>query len=95
MGGGRVFTNAFEVNVDRRILFAKGGRTIQNIPPTLDALKQHIKRSAFQAIKWSRCLIKNPFLSLGMELTSNRVGSILLFGLTCRRLQKFVVSYLL
>ena len=41
--------NACEVNVARRILFAKGGRTVENIPPTLDALKQHIKWSAFQA----------------------------------------------
>ena len=29
------------------------------ISPTLNALKQHIKRSAFQAIKRSQCLIKN------------------------------------
>ena len=43
--------NTCEVNLARRILFAKGGRTVKNIPPILDALKQHIKPSAFQAIK--------------------------------------------
>ena len=32
-------------------MFAKEGRTVKNAPPMLDALKQHIKRSAFQAIK--------------------------------------------
>ena len=42
--------NTCEVNFARRILFAKGGRTVENIPPILDALKQHIKPSAFQAI---------------------------------------------
>ena len=61
-------------NLARRIPFAKGGRTIEIIPPTLDALKEHIKRSTFQAIKRSQCLIKNPSSSIGMELASNRVG---------------------
>ena len=56
--------NACEVPVARRILFAKGGRAVENIPPTLNALKQHIKQSVFQAIKWSQCLIKDPSSSL-------------------------------
>ena len=30
----------------------------------LDALKQHIKRSAFQVFKWRHCLITNPSLSI-------------------------------
>ena len=47
----------------KRILFAKGGRTAENIPPTLDALKQHIRRSAFQVIKSRQCLIIDPFSS--------------------------------
>ena len=65
--------NTCEVNSARRILLAKGGTTVENILPMLDALKQHTKRSAFQAIKWSQCLIYNPSSSLGMEMASNRV----------------------
>ena len=49
--------NTCEVNVARRMLFAKGRRTIENKQPMIDALKQHIKQSAFQAIKWSQRLI--------------------------------------
>ena len=41
------------------MLFAKGGKTVENVPLMLNPLKQHIKQSAFQAIKWSQCLIKN------------------------------------
>ena len=36
----------------------------QKISPMLYALKLHIKRSPFQAIKWSQCLIKDPSSSL-------------------------------
>ena len=49
--------NTCKVNVARRMLFAKGGRTVENISLMFDALKQHIKRSVFRAIKWSQCLI--------------------------------------
>ena len=31
------------------MLFAKGSRTLENIPPTQGALLQHVKRAAFQA----------------------------------------------
>ena len=34
------------------MLFAKGGRTVENTSLKLDALKQHLKRLAFQVIKW-------------------------------------------
>ncbi len=30
-------------------MFAKGNRKIENIPPTFDALEQHVKRSVYQA----------------------------------------------
>ena len=38
-------------NVDecRRMLFTKKGRTVDSIPPTKDALLQHIKRAVYQA----------------------------------------------
>ena len=55
--------NACKHNVAKRNLFAKRGKTAKNIPPTLDALKQHIKRSAFQVFKGKLCLITDPSLT--------------------------------
>ena len=48
--------NTEEVDVARRILFTTRSRSVENIPPTSEALKQHVKRSALQAIKWRRCI---------------------------------------
>ena len=45
--------NACKLNAARRILVAERKRTVENIPPTLDALKHHIKRSPFQVFKWN------------------------------------------
>ena len=56
--------NACKITVARRILFAKRERTVENILPTLDSLKQHIKQSAFQVFKWRQCLIIDPSSSL-------------------------------
>ena len=47
--------NANKIYTARRTLFAQGNRTVENIPPTSDALKEHIKRSALQAIVWRQC----------------------------------------
>ena len=50
----------------------------QKISPLLYALKLHIERSPFQAIKWSQCLIKDPSSSfadpsqLDWKQTKNR-----------------------
>ena len=64
------------MNVARRILLAKRGRTIENIPPTLDALKQHIKQSAFQVFYLRQCLItKCVALKFENLLTSSRYFS--------------------
>ena len=52
------------------MLFAKGGRNVENIPLMLDGLKQLIKRLAFQAIKWTQYLIKNPSSGSDMGLAS-------------------------
>ena len=41
--------NYANVNDARRILFTQGNRSIENIPPTQDALHQRIKRSVYQA----------------------------------------------
>jgi len=44
------------VNECRRLLFTQKNRAIENIPPTLDALMQHVKRAALQTRIWKTCL---------------------------------------
>ena len=47
------------VNEARKILFSQGDRMIENVPPTEDALKQHIKRAVYQAgYVWKQSLQK-------------------------------------
>ena len=38
-----------DVNKAWQSMFSQGARSIENIPPTQAALKQHVKRAAFQA----------------------------------------------
>ena len=45
------------INECRRDLFTKKKRTLENIPPTEDALVQHLKRSMLQANIWTSCLM--------------------------------------
>ena len=40
---------ASSINEVRQLLFSQGTRTLENIPPTEDALLQHVKRAAYQA----------------------------------------------
>ena len=42
--------NTDEINMARRILFTQGGRSLENIPPTAGALKQHILQSSLQSM---------------------------------------------
>ena len=37
------------VDVSQKVMFAQKGRELARIPPTKDALEQHLKRSIFQA----------------------------------------------
>ena len=49
------------VNEARQILFSKGNRTLENIPPTQGALQEHVKRAAYQAGHvWSQALKATP-----------------------------------
>ena len=41
------------VNEARRELFCKKNRNLENLPPTQDALAQHIKRAAYQESIWT------------------------------------------
>lgn len=43
----------------RRVLFSVKNRPIDRIPPTRDALEQHVKRSLLQASIWTQCIQKN------------------------------------
>ena len=47
--------NTDEINMARRMLFTQGGRSLENIPPTAGALKQHILRSSLQSRMWTMC----------------------------------------
>ena len=43
------------VNEARRDIFAKKGRSLENMPQSQDALLQHIKRSIYQCSLWETC----------------------------------------
>ena len=49
------------VNACRKELFSKKNRSMENIPPTKDALKQHVKRAFHQAVHcWKETLVLQP-----------------------------------
>ena len=51
------------VNKAKQTLFTQKGREIENIPPTKDALRQHVLRAAYQAgHMWGQALLKAPQL---------------------------------
>ncbi|XP_071477249.1 uncharacterized protein [Diadema antillarum] len=50
-----VTSNLVSVNEARRELFCKRKRNLENIPPTQDALLQHIKRVLYQSGIWTTC----------------------------------------
>ena len=49
--------SAKDINTCRRILFANGA-SVENIPPTSAALRQHILRAVLRATKWYTCFEK-------------------------------------
>ena len=51
------------VNEARQVLFSKGNRQLENIPPTHDALIEHVKRATYQAGHvWAQALNPEPQL---------------------------------
>jgi len=51
------------VDVCRKHLFARKGRSMESIPPTRDALVQHVKRACFQVVFiWNTALQSCPTL---------------------------------
>ena len=53
-------SECMEVNDARKRLFTQKSRNLENIPPTQAALKQHIKRTCYQANGWNQALVLNP-----------------------------------
>ena len=51
-----------QVNDARKQLFAQKSRSLENIPPTYAALREHIKRASYQANCWNQALTPNPEL---------------------------------
>ena len=78
--------NTKNLNEAQRILFANGGRSIENIPPTAGALKQLLRRAALQASLWNKCLDKQlkPFHRLDGDGRSPR-QDMFLCGVNCLR----------
>ena len=50
------------INEARKQLFTQKSRALENLPPTLAALEQHIKRVCYQSNCWNQALIPNPDL---------------------------------
>ena len=54
-------TTLREVNVVRQKLLTVGLKTMENIPPSLHALIQHVKRACYvTCFQWRVCLIRSP-----------------------------------
>ena len=51
-----------KVNDVRKVLFTKNSRSLENMPPTEAALRQHIKQASYQANCWNKALTPNPEL---------------------------------
>ena len=49
-------SDIMNVNESRKYLFTQKGRSLENLPPTLEVLKQHTKRAIYQSYCWNRAL---------------------------------------
>ena len=54
----------FTVNEARRYFFTKHHKPIENCPPTLDSLMQHIKRAILQCLIWMEGLCNSPAIDM-------------------------------
>ena len=82
------------INKAREVLFSKGKRALDKIPPTAAALEQHANRAFFQAaLIWGQALIKNPAVPSTASYGWKEEGGILWTKLpeasmVCRELLK-------
>ena len=49
-------SDIMNVNDSRKHLFTQKTRSLENLPPTQEVLKQHIKRARYQSICWKKAL---------------------------------------
>ena len=86
-------SDLLQVNDARKQLFTKKSRTLESIPTTCSALKQHVKRASYQAFCWSLAIAPNPELPSPADGVG---GKILLdnshFGPPFRKQQNLVIS---
>ena len=81
--------NTDDMNIAHRMLFTHGNCSIENIPPTAGALKQHVLRAALQAWRWRQCLQlqradTDPTAWDGLNVGTNTY----LYGVSCQKLQQ-------
>ncbi len=50
-------SDILNVNDSRKHLFIQKARSLENLPPTQEALKQHTRRAIYQAYCWNRALL--------------------------------------
>ena len=52
-------SECIDLDTARRHMFTKKSKSLESLPPTSDAFKQHVKRTVYQAIHcWGQCLDK-------------------------------------
>ena len=87
--------NTDEVNICRKQLFSKKGRSLESIPLTQDALKLHAKRAIYQtSFCWNQALIPCPEMPFPENGTGNsQPKGLNLFGLLFQKQLKFVQNF--
>ena len=55
-------SDIMNVNNARKQLFTQKSRSLENLPPSQEALKQHLKRACFQSNCWNKALLSNQVL---------------------------------
>ena len=55
-------SDIMHVNDTRKQLFAQKSRSLQNLPRSQEALKQHIKRACFRSNCWNKALLSKQVL---------------------------------
>ena len=53
-------SDLMKVNDSRKQLFTMRSRALESIPPTQEALRQHVKRARLQSVCWNQALELNP-----------------------------------
>ena len=55
-------SDIMNVNDSRKYLFTQKSRSLENLPPTQAALKEHIKRTSYQSNCWNKALLSKQEL---------------------------------